>query len=308
MVLGCADSMKLAALEDPEGDRVEADLPPVVDAHVHLFPDRMFEAIWAWFDAHAWPVRKKLKTPEVISFLLSRGVDHIVALHYAHRPGMARALNAYMTEVTRDNPRVTGLATVMPGEPDAPAILAEAFLAGLSGVKLHCHVQAFAPDAPEVGEIYDACASRGMPIVLHAGREPRSDAYRVDTHALCSVDRVERVLRDHPRLRLCVPHLGADEFEGYLRLVERYDNLWLDTTMVFAGFFPGREPPRPFDARPDRIMYGTDFPNIPYAWDRELVRIGAMDLGEDVLADLLGRTARRFFRIGDPPLVSPPSA
>ena len=55
-------------------------------------------------------------------------------------------------------------------------------------------------------------------------------------------------------------------------------------------------------------MYGTDFPNIPYAWDRELVRIGAMDLGEDVLADLLGRTARRFFRIGDPPLVSPPSA
>ena len=26
----------------------------------------------------------------------------------------------------------------------------------------------------------------------------------------------------------------------------------------------------------DRLLYGTDFPNIPYAWDRELVKLHAM--------------------------------
>ena len=62
-------------------------------------------------------------------------------------------------------------------------------------------------DDPAVAEIYQACSDHGRPVVMHAGREPRSPAYPCDTHAICSVDRVEQVLRDHPRLRLCIPHL-----------------------------------------------------------------------------------------------------
>ena len=78
------------------------------------------------------------------------------------------------------------------------------------------------------------------------------------------------MLKDHPTLKLCVPHLGADEFDAYARLLERYDNLWLDTTMAVAGYFPMALPARLLHVRPERILYGTDFPNIPYAWDREL--------------------------------------
>ncbi len=44
-------------LNDREGEALPSTLPPVVDAHVHLFPDPMFEAIWRWFDRHGWPVR-----------------------------------------------------------------------------------------------------------------------------------------------------------------------------------------------------------------------------------------------------------
>ncbi len=145
-------SLPLPALDDMHeaGERVAPELGYVVDAHVHLFPDGLFEAIWRWFDVHGWPIRYKLKTPEVVAFLLDRGVGHIVALHYAHKPGIARGMNAYMAEVARSSPRITGLATVFPGEPDAAEILTEAFALGLQGVKLHCHVQCFAPDAPEL--------------------------------------------------------------------------------------------------------------------------------------------------------------
>lgn len=290
-----AATVPLPALFDAEGERVPSQLPPVVDAHVHLFPDRLFAAVWSWFEKHGWPIRYKLTTPEVIRFLLSRGVSRIVALHYAHKPGMARALNEYMAEVCRQEPRVTGLATVFPGEEGAAAILREAFGMGLSGVKLHCHVQCFAPDAPELHEVYDACAAAGLPLVMHAGREPASPAYRCDPHAICSADRIERVLTDHPRLTLVVPHLGADEYDAYERLLGRHENLWLDTTMAVAGYFPAPVPVRLLSARPERLLYGTDFPNLPYAWDRELGKLAALNLPEEHLAGILGGNAQRLY-------------
>jgi uncharacterized protein len=292
-----ADMLPLPALDDEDGERLPASLPPVVDAHVHLFPDRVFAAVWRWFDAYGWPIRRKLHTPEVVEFLLSRGVSRIVALAYSHRPGMARVLNAYLAAVARAEPRVTALATVLPGEPGVREILAEAFAMGLAGVKLHCHVQCFAPDADAARPIYEACAEAGKPVVIHAGRQPASRHYHCDVSALCSAERVERVLRDHPRLALCVPHLGADESDAYERLLSRHDNLWLDTTMACAGYLPGFDPLRLLHARPDRILYGTDFPNLPYAWDREIRRLAALGLPEPHLALLLGGVARQLYGV-----------
>jgi len=292
--------LPLPEVHDHEGAKVDPDLPYVVDAHVHLFPDRVFEAIWRWFDDHGWPIRHKLKTPQTIEFLLARGVGHIVALHYAHTPGMARKLNRYIAEATKDEPRVTALATVLPGEPDAVAILEEAFALGLKGVKLHCHVQCFAPDAVETNAIYEVCAKYDKPIVMHAGREPNSAALKCDPYRLCGADRVEHVLRDHPKLRLCIPHLGADELDGYESLVERYDHLWLDTTMMLAEYFAYEVPLRILETRPERIFYGTDFPNIPYAWDRELTRIKKRGWTDAVLEKVLATNARDFYGIGAP--------
>jgi len=296
----------LPGVDDAEGARVPAGLPPIVDAHVHLFPDRLFAAVRRWFDQYGWPIRYRFPAPAVAAHLLDRGVAHIVALHYAHKPGMARDLNAWMAAFCRATPRVTGTATVFPGEPGAAAILAEGFALGLRGVKLHCHVQCFAPDAPALHEVYEACVAARVPLVMHAGREPASPAYACDPHALCSAERVDRVLRAHPHLRLCVPHLGADEYDAYERLLDRHENLWLDTTMMLAEFFPGHAPRRLVEARPDRILYGTDFPNIPYAWDRELVRIAAWGLPDEALARILGGNARTLFGLEDDTRASSP--
>src|SRR5437899_2558101 len=122
-----------ALLEEPEGTQVDPDLPFLVDAHVHLFPDGVSRAVWRWFDKYAWPLRHPILAPEVIRFLLSRGVGHIVALHYSHVPGMARSMNRYVSEICKNEHRVTALATVLPGEPGAVEILEEAFAMGLAG-------------------------------------------------------------------------------------------------------------------------------------------------------------------------------
>lgn len=287
----------MPALGDEEGLRLDPALPPVVDAHVHLFPDRVFEALWRWFDTNAWPVRYQLPTPKIIDFLFSRGVSQLVALHYAHKPGMARALNDYIAALCANEPRIIGLATVFPGETGAVTILKDAFAKGLRGVKLHCHVQCFSPDSQALNELYATCAEAHRPMVIHAGREPAGKGYQVDPYTLCAVERLEHVLKNHPTLKVCVPHLGVDEFDGYAKLLERYDSLWLDTTMVAAGYFPFEPPRRLFDIRPDRILYGTDFPNIPYAWDREVKKLVDMRLSDAHEAAVLGQNALSLFSL-----------
>ncbi|RJR46451.1 MAG: amidohydrolase [Desulfobacteraceae bacterium] len=289
---------KLPSYNDPDGEHVPEGLPAVVDGHVHLFPPEIFAALWAWFDENAWPIRYRMAASEAIEHLLSRGVRHVVALQYAHKPGISRILNRFMAKTcSHFAGKVTGMAAVFPGEPDADQILREAFSIGLKGVKLHAHVHCFDLNAEEMNQIYALCASEKKPLVIHAGREPKSEAYRCDSYQICSAEKVKRILEDFPDLKLCVPHLGFDEISVYGKLVERFDNLWLDTTMMLAGYFPLDEPIGIERLRMERVMYGSDFPNIPYAWDRELLWVKRSGLKWESLEWLLHGSSSEFFGI-----------
>ena len=287
----------LPFIDEPEGDHVPVSLPLVVDAHVHLFPDYLFAPIRQWFDQFGWRIRYRLSSDEIIKFLHSRGIGHIIALHYAHKPGIARELNNYMADICRSHPQVTGMATVLPGEKDALSILEDAFKQGLGGVKLHNHVQCFEINSKAMDDVYRVCSAHGKPLIMHVGREPKSPAYPCDPYELCAADKLEIVLNEYPHLNVCVPHLGADEFDAYQRMLERYDNLWLDTTMMLAQYLMVDYTPDLSAMRPDRIMYGTDFPNLPYAWDREIKLLIEQDLPENTLERILGLNAVEFYSI-----------
>ena len=288
----------LPSINDSEGATVPDTFPFVVDAHVHIFPHDIFSSIWQWFDDNAWPVRYRFSTSNVLDYLLSRGVGHIIALQYAHKPGISRKLNTYMVKKCREFPgKITGMATVFPGEKDAEKILREAFDSGLEGVKLHAHVQCFDMNAGEMEVIYDLCESEKKPIIMHVGREPKSKAYRCDPHKICSAGKLEQVLKKHPGMKVCVPHFGFDEISAYTKLIETYDNLWLDTTMVLTDYFQIEEVIALDRLRLDRIMYGSDFPNIPYAWDRELKWLSASGLSPTDLEWILEKSARNFFNL-----------
>jgi predicted TIM-barrel fold metal-dependent hydrolase len=290
----------LAPIDESEGEFVPVQVPFIVDAHVHLFPNDLFAPIRQWFENFGWPIRYKLSSEEIIDFLVSHGLHHIIALHYAHKPGIASKLNAYMARISETHPQVTAMATVYPGEENAAAILEQAFRDGLAGVKLHNHVQCFEINSTAMDEIYEMCSRHGKPLIMHVGREPKSPAYRCDPYELCRADMVERVLKDYPQLKVCVPHLGADEFDAYQRMLDRYDNIWLDTTMMLAEYLPMDYLPKLAEMRTDRIMYGTDFPNLPYAWDRELKKLVEQNLPQSDLSKILGRNAIEFYQIDAP--------
>lgn len=291
-------TLPMSAIGDKEGQQVPEGLAPIIDSHVHIFPSPVFNALWEWFEQFAWPIRYKGKTATLLEFLFNRGVAHVVALQYAHKSGMARDLNQYMLKTCQQFPgRVTGMATVFPGEKDAVRILEEAFAGGLKGVKLHVHVQCFDMNGPEMDPIYKTCVRYNKPLVIHAGREPKSEQYLCDPYELCRAEKLEAVLKAYPKLKICVPHLGMDEFEAYQRLVEQYETLWLDTSVACADFFPSTQEIPWKSMRLDRIMYGSDYPNIAYAWDREIKQVLAAELSEENRIKIFKENAMQFFNI-----------
>jgi predicted TIM-barrel fold metal-dependent hydrolase len=74
-----------------------------------------------------------------------------------------------------------------------------------------------------------------------------------------------------------------------------YPNLYLDTTMVVGGYFPQQPDVGILRRHPDRILYGTDFPNLPYEWDRELKALRRLALPAADEKKILAANALRLF-------------
>src|SRR5262249_55143275 len=67
-----------SSADRPSSDRASAARAEarayVIDAHVHLHPDRLAEAIRRWFDAHAWDIRYRGGVDEAVRTLIEGGV------------------------------------------------------------------------------------------------------------------------------------------------------------------------------------------------------------------------------------------
>lgn len=94
--------------------------------------------------------------------------------------------------------------------------------------------------------------------------------------------------------------MGMPEYEDFLDLAERYGEVRLDTTMAFTDFserfapFPPRALPR-LAALGDRVLLGSDFPNIPYPYVHQLHALERLDLGEDWLRAVCHDNGARLF-------------
>src|SRR5437870_2848209 len=115
-------------------------------------------------------------------------------------------------------------------------------------------------------------------IQRHFARENWLNAHPFDPEAVAEtlVARVRRVMERFPRLRVCVAHMGAFESEAFLQLTDQYPALYVDTTMALcplAERYVGIRGASITDAQllrhQDRIVFGSDFPLIPYDYDEE---------------------------------------
>jgi predicted TIM-barrel fold metal-dependent hydrolase len=145
--------------------------------------------------------------------------------------------------------------------------------------------------------LYERATERGALLLIHAGRRPEPTEH-VGARAFA------RLMRRFPTLRVIVAHSGADEFEAFFDLCGLYEGVYLDTAMVFNNFLGGPPPIQRVLEFQDRVLYGSDFPNIPYRIESAIQSILDLRLGRALEEKLLCTNAARLLGIDPRTLVS----
>ena len=226
--------------------------------------------------------------------LAAHGVERFCFFSYAHKPGIARGLNAWIAAAAKTLPAGIPVGTLHAGDEEILAIVDDALDDGLAGFKFHLSVQRFRADDARLMPVYERVAERGAFLVVHAGTMPYRDAFT-------GLDGFRGVMARFPTLRVIVAHMGAFDTEAFLALTEAYPNLRLDTTMALtpraAPYLGGAADPIPTEwlvRYQDRIMLGSDFPLIPYPYDEERSFVARRALPETVARKILYANAARF--------------
>ena len=274
--------------DDADVPRFLADLglPGIVDPHVHFLPEPVLRKVWAYFDeAQAnygtpWPVQYRTPEPDRVETLDKLGVRTFAPLVYPHKPGMGRWLTEWVTEFADRTPAAVPTATLFP-EPDVAEYLGAAVEAGARAVKVHVQVGRFDPRDALLRPAWGLLAEAGVPAIVHCGNGPIPGEHT-------GLDVFADVLAAHPRLPVVLAHAGMPDFVGALDLVRRYEHVRIDTTMVGTPFslqfatLPDDWPARLVDVA-DRVVFGSDFPNIPYPYAEQVRAVAGWAAADDRL-------------------------
>jgi predicted TIM-barrel fold metal-dependent hydrolase len=261
-------------------------LPGLYDVHVHFLPPNIMRKVWAQFDSagpligREWPITYRGDDAGRVQHLRRLGVRRFSALPYAHRPGVAGFFNDWARDFAEATPECLRSATFYP-EPEAADYVAAGIDSGVRIFKVHVQVGDFDLRDPHLDKVWGQLADAGTPVVVHAGSGPVPNEHT-------GPGPMAEVLARHPRLTAVIAHMGAPEYHEFLGLADRFERVHLDTTMAFTDFFEEMAP-YPADLVPrlrdleDRILLGSDFPNIPYRYAHQLESLERLGLGEDWL-------------------------
>ncbi|MFD4690222.1 amidohydrolase family protein [Streptomyces sp. NPDC058463] len=273
-------------------------LPGIIDVHTHFMPEQVLRKVWAYFDSAGpltgleWPIAYRHDEEERLALLRSFGVLRFTSMLYPHKAGMAAWLNGWAAGFAGRVPDCLHTATFFPEE-GVEDYVREAVEAGARVFKSHIQVGAYDPNDPLLEPVWGLLAEAGIPVVMHCGSGPAPGAHT-------GPEPVGRLLSRHPRLRLVVAHMGMPEYAEFLALAAAYPGVRLDTTMAFTDFtedftpFPAVERGRLADLG-DRILLGTDFPNIPYPYAHQLHALERLGLGDAWLRAVCHGNASALF-------------
>ena len=274
----------------------------VVDAHMHV--PRLSTVTPAWrqwaadfgrdstwrsvFDADGDPVPARLE-----ALLDAEGVDvALLFAEYSPRATGIQPVEDLLPIIAHHPARFRLVANVNPELHRPPVTEAMRQLdLGAVAVKVHPVHGGFRPDRGDLYEVYELCAERGVPVVVHTGGSifPGSCPEAGDPALL------SQAIADFPGVQFVLAHGGRGQwYADAARMALGCGNVWLD----LAGLPPRRLPDyyAGFDlARLARKwIFGTDWPGVP-GTARNVRAVAALGLPGDVLDDVLSGNARRVY-------------
>lgn len=278
--------------------RERLGLDGIIDVHTHFMPDRVMRKVWAYFDSagpltgRPWPIAYREDERVRLKTLRHFGVRTFTSLVYPHKPEMAVWLNDWSADFAARTPDCLHTATFYP-EPTAGDYVRAAIDDGARIFKVHIQVGDFHPADPLLDPVWAVLSDAGIPVLIHCGSGPTPGRFT-------GPGPTTELLHRFPGLRLIIAHMGVPDYTEFLDLAEQCPRIHLDTTMSFTDFseaevpFPTAGLPRLRDLG-DRILFGSDFPNIPYSYAHALYALDRLDLGDDWLRAACHDNAARLF-------------
>lgn len=275
-------------------------LPGAIDVHTHFMPDRVMAKVWHNFDhvvpvfGMQWPVTYRAPEPERLDTLRSFGITAFTSLVYPHKADMAAWLNDWSLVFASQTPGCIPTATFF-AEPDAARYVGDAIDRGARVFKCHIQVGDFDPNDPLLDPVWAQLDQAQIPTIIHAGSGPAPGRHT-------GPEPVARLLQRFGDLPLLIAHMGMPEYGAFLDLASTYAHVYLDTTLVFTAFTEALAPfPPELHGRladlADRILFGSDFPNIPYGYPDAVQALIDLDLGDDWLRGVFRFNAQRLFAL-----------
>lgn len=257
----------------------------IIDAHAHIFPDKIAEkaaaGISGFYDN--MPVKYNGMLSTLLEEGAAAGVDRFLVQSVATVPEQVTSINNFIAASVRAYPdKLIGFGALHPDFPDIAGETERIISLGLKGIKLHSDFQRFNIDDERAFPIYEAAEGR-LPILFHCG-DPRYD--------FSSPKRLHNVVRRFPKLTVIGAHLcGWSKWDEAAELFE-HSGVYTDCSSSLYAMTPEHAAELFRRIGTDRVMWGTDYPM--WSAKEELQRFDAVPLTENERENILYKNVLRL--------------
>jgi predicted TIM-barrel fold metal-dependent hydrolase len=255
----------------------------IIDFHTHVFPDgiaqKASDNIGKFYDI---PTQFDGTLSTLLRLGEAAGIDRFVVHSVATTPGQTASINGFIAGLSRENPRVSGFATIHPDQPDMAGEIERALQLGLRGVKIHSDMQQVALDDPRMYPLYDLIQGK-VPLLAHTG-DKRFD--------YSNPDRLLRVLDAFPRLTVIGAHFGGWSVWRQALDALKDREIYVDCSSSFYALPPETSLGLIRGYGAHRVLFGSDYP----MWNPavELESLYGLGLTSSELEMILHENAERL--------------
>lgn len=205
---------------------VDLERMPKIDAHTHIFPEKIFDAIWTYFEHNYWQINYRYYAPQIDNFYKQHSFERYTTLNYAHKPDISAFMNLFTAEFCKTHSRAIPLGTIHPGDKNLENIAETALTSlGMLGFKFQLLVTDFYAYDDRLKPVYDLAKKEDKILVFHAGTGPIANNF-------VGIKPFIKFLDRYPDLRIQIAHFGCFEYEKFFELLKTHPNLMFDSAMI----------------------------------------------------------------------------
>ncbi len=235
--------------------------PMIVDLHTHIWesPEQLGRGSAQRLLRHGGQPWDRPDASASAHDAAMEPVQHAVILGFESRMlGGSIPPEQVARYVQRKPEKYLGFAGIDPMTGRAATRIEAAQAMGLVGVTISPAAQGFHPSHTQAWPVYETCAERGLPLLVHgAAHLPAEAKLEFARPAL-----LDEVAREFPRLRIIISQVGHPWIEETLTLLGKHRNVFADLSHVVT---------RPWQLYNllhsahqqgvmDRLLFGSDFP------------------------------------------------